>query len=82
MTAKKTQTTEQRIGRILRVNTYSVTHVISPKVKSPKGPEKATGPSADLFERPIYKTGDGDVIASHRPGAEDHENYKSFGNSV
>ena len=26
----------------------------------------------------IYKTGDGDVLSQHRPGAEDHLKYKSL----
>ncbi len=77
MTAKKTPTTKDRIAKVLRVNTYSVTHVISPHKPVPP---IATAPVNDLFERSAYVPGDGERMQSTRPGADAHLQYKSKGN--
>ena len=77
MTAKKTQTTKERIAKVLRVNTYSLTHVIVPHKPVPP---IATAPHNDLFQRPVYVPGDGERMQPARPGAEDHLKYKTRGN--
>jgi len=79
MTAKKKPTTQERIGKVLRVNTYSVTHAITP-VKIPKIPAIAGTAINDLFARGIYCVGDGDTIQPPRPGSMDHLAFKSLGN--
>lgn len=43
-----------------------------------RDPYEATPPSSDLFERPDYKTGDGDVPIFQRPGSN-HSHIKSKG---
>jgi hypothetical protein len=82
MTAKKKPTTQERIGKVLRVNTYSVTHAITPikTPKMPKIPALAGSTVNDLFTRGIYRVGDGDTIQPPRPGSLDHLNFKSLGN--
>ena len=80
MTAKKTPTTKDRIAKVLRVNTYSVTHAITvPSKFSKPVPALAGSPMNDLFNRGIYKTGDGDIIQPPRPGSMDHLAFKSLG---
>lgn len=81
MTTKKILTNKERIGRVLRVNTYSVTHAITP-VKVPKIPALAGPASNDLFIRSVYKVGDGDTIQPPRPGSLDHLAFKSKGNQT
>jgi len=77
MTAKKVQTTKERIAKVLRVNTYSMAHVIAPHKPVPP---IATAPHNDLFLRPVYVPGDGERMQSTRPGADAHLQYKSKGN--
>ena len=79
MTAKKNPTTKERIGKIMRVNTYSVTHAITPHKPVPA---LAAPPTNDLFERGVYVPGDGERMQSTRPGADDHLQYKSKGNQT
>lgn len=82
MTPKKTPTTKERIGKIMRVNTYSVTHAITPTNKPVPVPALAAPPTNDLFERGVYVPGDGERMQSTRPGADDHLQYKSKGNQT
>ena len=77
MTAKKNPTTKERIAKVLRVNTYSLTHVIAPHKPVPP---IAASPDNDLFTRSVYVPGDGERMQSARPGADDHLQYKSKGN--
>ena len=77
MTAKKNPTTKERIAKVLRVNTYSVTHSIAPHKPVPA---LASPPTSDLFLRPVYVPGDGERMQSSRPGADAHLAYKSKGN--
>ncbi|CAB4241080.1 hypothetical protein UFOVP56_63 [uncultured Caudovirales phage] len=83
-TPKKNPTTKERIGRILRVNTQSLTHVImtplKPTTVKPSKPTVAAPPSHDLFKRPVYVPGDGETMHAKRPGAEDHLKFKTRGN--
>ena len=80
MTAKKKPTTQDLVGKILRVNTYSVTHAITVPSKPSKPTTTMAGsPSDDLFKRGVYKTGDGDVIQPPRPGSDAHLAFKSLG---
>ena len=86
-TPKKNPTTKERIGRILRVNTQSLTHTITPIYKTalpvtykPSKPSVATPPSHDLFKRPVYVPGDGETMHAKRPGAEDHLKFRTRGN--
>jgi hypothetical protein len=90
MTTKKIQTSKDRAAKVLRVNTYSVTHAITPS-KTPKARKPVAvlrdsriAPSAgvkfdDLFKRGIYKTGDGETVQPPRPGSLDHLQFKSRG---
>jgi hypothetical protein len=41
--------------------------------------EKPTVANNNMFERDIYKSGDGDSARPVRPGSEDHLKYKSKG---
>ena len=82
MTSKKTPTTQERISRVLRVNTYSVTHAITPANKPIPVPALAAPPADDLFKRSVYVPGDGERMQSTRPGADDHLAYKSKGNQT
>jgi len=77
MTAKKNPTTKERIAKVLRVNTYSMAHVIAPHKPVPP---IATAPHNDLFQRPVYVPGDGERMQSARPGADAHLAFKSKGN--
>ena len=77
MTTKKTPTTKERIAKVLRVNTYSMAHVIAPHKPVPP---IATSPVNDLFQRSVYVPGDGERMQSTRPGADAHLQYKSKGN--
>lgn len=46
--------------------------------KRQRAPNEALPPAADLWERPDYRTGDGDIPSFQRPGS-DHSHLKSFG---
>lgn len=48
-------------------------------VKRVKLEGEASPPVDDLFDRPVYTTGDGDFVAQRRPGAMDFMNYRSIG---
>jgi len=74
----KQPTAQERTKRVLRVNTQSVTHAITPKSPFVRG--LAEAPSNDLFSRPVYVPGDGERMRSKRPGADDHLAFKSKGN--
>ena len=39
----------------------------------------ASVPSNSMYDRPNYKTGDGDFVSPIRPGANDHKQWKSKG---
>lgn len=43
---------------------------------------EALPPETDLFRRPVYKIGDGDVIPAPRPGSQDFLKYPSKGLST
>ena len=46
--------------------------------KRQRDPHEALPPATDLWERPDYRTGDGDIPSFQRPGS-DHSHLKSFG---
>jgi hypothetical protein len=83
-TPKKNPTTKERIGRILRVNTQSLTHAImtplKPTTVKPSKPTVAAPPSHELFKRPVYVPSDGETMHAKRPGAEDRLKFKTRGN--
>ena len=41
--------------------------------------DEAHGPAADLFKRPVYAVGDGEILQAQRPDS-DHSHLKTFGN--
>lgn len=85
----------ERTKQVLRVNQMNPAHALAPYtdknpakyvgggvVVNPKRIGQAMPLTNDLFKRGIYVPGDGERMQSGRPGADDHLQYKSRGNSV
>lgn len=69
-----------------RVNKQNLLHIVLPTNPVAKEqpvrkrlPGEATSPANDLWDRPRYKTGDGDTVAFQRPNSN-HSHIKSRGN--
>ena len=90
-----TKSVEERTRKVLRENQHNPAHALAPlndknpkryvrggAVLLPKRPGQALPPSDDLFRRAVYVVGDGERMQSGRPGADDHLQYKSKGDSV
>ena len=88
-------TIAERTHNVWRVNQNTPAHALAPlndknpakyvrggAVINPKRPGQALPPSDDLFRRAVYVVGDGERMQSGRPGADDHLQYKSRGDSV
>lgn len=86
---------EENTKRVLRVNQHNPAHTLAPytdknppkyvsggTVINPKLPGQALSTGDNLFKRGVYVPGDGERMQSGRPGADDHLQYKSRGNSV
>ena len=61
--------------KVLRVNTSSVKHTVTPLKVDPR--LVAASQENDLYQREVYVP---DTKGAARPGADDHLAYKSFGN--
>lgn len=92
---KSAMTIAERTHKILRINQENPLHALAPLtdknpakyvgggiVVNPKRPGQALSTGDNLFKRGVYVPGDGERMQSGRPGADDHLQYKSKGNSV
>lgn len=52
----------------------------APWAPRPRLENEATGPVNDLWQREVYRTGDGDTVVPVRPGSLDFLNWPSRGN--